>query len=66
MDPSLIAVLGQLANIQQRQMIAAEEQAASQKRRDQMTSQAPTRIPKNFGKFTGDVEKVLNEYKRLG
>ena len=63
MYPSVIAVLGQLANISHRQMIAAEELTASQKRRDQMTSQAPTRIPKNFGKFTADVEKVLNEYK---
>ena len=60
----LLAVLTQLANISHRQMVASEEQSASQKRPDQLTSQAPTRIPKNFGKFTGDVDKVLNAYKR--
>ena len=50
-----------LTDLAYRQMLAQEQEAAAQKQRDRISSQQPSRLPKQFNKLTGEPEKLLEE-----
>ena len=60
----ILQVLQTLTDLAYRQTVAQEQQASAQKQRDRISSQQPTRLPKHFNQFTGDPDKLLEEYRR--